>query len=52
MRFAAQAKVTKSRKAPRTQRLTEIRSRCNLRPLAGMSGAGELAEAEHREADP
>jgi hypothetical protein len=35
MRFAAQAKVTKSRKAPRTQRITEIRARRNLRRFAG-----------------
>src|SRR5207245_90095 len=40
MRFAAQAKVTKGRKAPRTQRITEILARCNLRRIAGVSGAG------------
>jgi len=35
MRFSAQAKVTNSRKAPGTQRITEIRARCNLRRFAG-----------------
>src|SRR5437870_5129789 len=40
MRFSAQAKVTNSRKAPGTQRITEIRAGCNLRRFGVVESRG------------